>query len=109
MPEQLIRMGEVAKKYNLYTNVTGAQRIDLFGAAKHEVPDLWEELGRVGLESGHAYGKALRPTYREIMCRIHMVPVRGARFGIICGASGKSPQGCSIATQNEKWCIRLRP
>jgi nitrite reductase (NADH) large subunit len=60
VPDQLIKMGEVAKKYNLYTKVTGAQRIDLFGAAKHELPDIWEELGSVGLESGHAYGKALR-------------------------------------------------
>ena len=59
-PDQLIVMGEVAKKWNLYTKVTGAQRIDLFGAAKHELPDIWEELGKAGLESGHAYGKALR-------------------------------------------------
>lgn len=59
-PEQLIVMGEVAKKYGLYTKVTGAQRVDLFGAAKHELPDIWEELGKAGLESGHAYGKALR-------------------------------------------------
>jgi len=60
LPEQLIAMGEVAKKYNLYTKITGAQRVDLFGAAKHELPDIWEELGNAGLESGHAYGKALR-------------------------------------------------
>jgi nitrite reductase (NADH) large subunit len=60
MPDQLIAMGEVAKKYNLYTKVTGAQRVDLFGAARHELPDIWEELGNAGLESGHAYGKALR-------------------------------------------------
>lgn len=59
-PEQLIAMGEVAKKYNLYTKVTGAQRIDLFGAAKHQLPDIWEELGNANLESGHAYGKSLR-------------------------------------------------
>ena len=59
-PDQLIAMGEVAKKYNLYTKVTGAQRVDLFGASKHELPDIWEELGNAGLESGHAYGKALR-------------------------------------------------
>lgn len=59
-PDQLIAMGEVAKKYNLYTKVTGAQRVDLFGAARHELPDIWEELGEAGLESGHAYGKALR-------------------------------------------------
>lgn len=60
LPEQLIKMGEVAKKHNLYTKITGAQRIDLFGAAKHELPDIWEALGEAGLESGHAYGKALR-------------------------------------------------
>ena len=60
LPDQLIQMGLVAKKYNLYTKITGAQRVDLFGAAKHELPDIWEELGEVGLESGHAYGKALR-------------------------------------------------
>ena len=59
-PEQLIQMGETAKKYNLYSKITGAQRIDLFGASKHQLPDIWEELGSVGLESGHAYGKALR-------------------------------------------------
>ena len=34
LPDQLIAMGEVAKKYNLYTKITGAQRVDLFGAAK---------------------------------------------------------------------------
>jgi len=59
-PDQLIVMGEVAKKYQLYTKITGAQRVDLFGAAKHQLPDIWEELGNAGLESGHAYGKALR-------------------------------------------------
>lgn len=59
-PEQLIVLGEVAKKYNLYCKITGGQRVDLFGAAKHELPDIWEELGKAGFESGHAYGKALR-------------------------------------------------
>jgi nitrite reductase (NADH) large subunit len=59
-PEQLIAMGETARKFNLYTKVTGAQRVDLFGAAKHDLPEIWEMLGEAGLESGHAYGKALR-------------------------------------------------
>lgn len=36
------------------------QRIDLFGAKKQELPNIWEELGSAGFESGHAYGKALR-------------------------------------------------
>ena len=59
-PEQLIQMGKTAQKFGLYSKITGAQRIDFFGAAKYQLPDIWEELGSVGLESGHAYGKALR-------------------------------------------------
>lgn len=59
-PEQLIVLGETAKKYGLYSKITGAQRVDLFGAAKWQLPDIWEDLGKAGLESGHAYGKALR-------------------------------------------------
>jgi nitrite reductase (NADH) large subunit len=59
-PDQLIALGDVANKYQLYSKVTGAQRIDLFGAAKHELPDIWEQLGEAGFESGHAYGKSLR-------------------------------------------------
>ena len=60
LPEQLIVLGEVAKKYDLYSKITGAQRVDLFGAAKADLPSIWADLGKVGFESGHAYGKALR-------------------------------------------------
>lgn len=60
LPDQLIALGETAKKYNLYSKITGAQRVDLFGAAKYQLPDIWEDLGKAGFESGHAYGKALR-------------------------------------------------
>ncbi|HWK05999.1 MAG TPA: nitrite reductase large subunit NirB [Puia sp.] len=59
-PDKLIVLGKVAKKYNLYTKITGGQRIDLFGAHVGDLPDIWEELIRAGFESGHAYGKALR-------------------------------------------------
>lgn len=59
-PEKLIVLGKVAQKYGLYTKITGGQRIDLFGAAVHELPAIWEELVAAGFESGHAYGKALR-------------------------------------------------
>ena len=53
-------MGVVAKKYNLYSKVTGGQRVDLFGAQVQDLPAIWEELIAAGFESGHAYGKALR-------------------------------------------------
>lgn len=59
-PEKLIVLGEVAKKYNLYSKITGGQRIDLFGAKLEDLPLIWEELIEAGFESGHAYGKALR-------------------------------------------------
>lgn len=59
-PEKLIVIGQVAIKYNLYTKITGGQRIDLFGAHVGDLPAIWEELIAAGFESGHAYGKALR-------------------------------------------------
>ena len=59
-PDKLIVLGEVAKKYNLYTKITGAQRIDLFGARVDQLPHIWKELIDAGFESGHAYAKSLR-------------------------------------------------
>ncbi|KAJ3551241.1 hypothetical protein NM688_g4815 [Phlebia brevispora] len=59
-PDKLIVLGQVAKKYGLYTKITGGQRIDLFGAQKADLPSIWKELVDAGFESGHGYGKALR-------------------------------------------------
>ncbi len=59
-PDKLIVLGEVARKYDLYTKITGGQRIDLFGAQLHELPAIWGELIAAGFETGHAYGKSLR-------------------------------------------------
>jgi len=59
-PDGLIAVGQVAKKYGLYTKITGGQRVDMFGARVEQLPFIWEELIAAGFESGHAYGKALR-------------------------------------------------
>jgi nitrite reductase (NADH) large subunit len=59
-PQKLIVLGQVAEKYNLYTKVTGGQRIDLFGARLNQLPLIWKELIDAGFETGHAYGKSLR-------------------------------------------------
>lgn len=59
-PDKLITLGEIAKKYDLYTKITGGQRIDLFGARVDQLPPIWKELVDAGFESGHAYGKAMR-------------------------------------------------
>jgi nitrite reductase (NADH) large subunit len=59
-PEQLILIGEIARDFNMYTKITGGQRIDMFGARVDQLPEIWRRLVEGGMESGHAYGKALR-------------------------------------------------
>ncbi len=59
-PDGLITVGSIAKKYKLYTKITGGQRVDLFGATLDQLPAIWKELIDAGFESGHAYGKSLR-------------------------------------------------
>ncbi|MBH9702722.1 nitrite reductase (NAD(P)H), partial [Burkholderia cepacia] len=46
--------------FNLYTKITGSQRIGLFGAQKDDLPEIWRQLIDAGFETGHAYAKALR-------------------------------------------------
>jgi nitrite reductase (NADH) large subunit len=59
-PQQLILIGEIARDFGLYTKITGGQRIDMFGATVDQLPQIWARLVEGGMESGHAYGKALR-------------------------------------------------
>lgn len=56
--DELIRIGTVAKKYNVpMVKITGGQRIDLLGIKKEDLPKIWDDLG---IPSGHAYTKAVR-------------------------------------------------
>lgn len=59
-PEKLLAIGQVAKQYQLYTKITGSQRIGLFGAQKDDLPAIWQQLINAGFETGQAYAKALR-------------------------------------------------
>ena len=59
-PDGLIAIGQVARRYNLYTKITGGQRVDLFGARLEQLPEIWQQLVDAGFETGHAYGKSLR-------------------------------------------------
>jgi nitrite reductase (NADH) large subunit len=59
-PQKLKVIAEVAADFNLYTKITGGQRIDLFGARLEQLPDIWTRLVDAGFESGQAYGKSLR-------------------------------------------------
>ena len=56
--EELIKIGQVAKKYDVrMVKFTGGQRIDLLGIKKDDLPKVWADLG---MPSGHAYTKAFR-------------------------------------------------
>ncbi|WP_088033454.1 nitrite reductase large subunit NirB [Evansella clarkii] len=56
--DELIRIGEVAKKYEVpLVKITGASRIGLYGVKKEDLPHLWQELE---MRSGYAYSKSLR-------------------------------------------------
>ncbi|MGG5172029.1 nitrite reductase large subunit NirB [Pseudarthrobacter sp. J1738] len=59
-PQKLGVIAAVAEKYQLYTKITGGQRIDMFGARLEQLPEIWKELVDAGFESGQAYGKSLR-------------------------------------------------
>jgi len=59
-PDKLRVIADVAAKYELYTKITGGQRIDLLGARLEQLPSIWRELVDAGFESGHAYAKSVR-------------------------------------------------
>jgi nitrite reductase (NADH) large subunit len=59
--KELRALADVVDRFAVPTvKVTGGQRIDLLGVKKEDLPAVWADLGRAGLVSGHAYGKALR-------------------------------------------------
>lgn len=71
--DKLITIGQVAKRYGLYCKITGAQRIDMFGAKKQDLLNIWTELVDAGMESGHAYAKALRAIKVYPSCTTHLI------------------------------------
>jgi nitrite reductase (NADH) large subunit len=57
-PAELMRIAEVALKYNVpLVKVTGGQRIDLVGVPKHDLPGVWRDLD---MPAGYAWGKSYR-------------------------------------------------
>jgi nitrite reductase (NADH) large subunit len=57
-PAELMRIAEVALKYNVpLVKLTGGQRIDLVGVPKDELPAVWSDLE---MPAGYAWGKSYR-------------------------------------------------
>jgi nitrite reductase (NADH) large subunit len=60
-PDELRTIADVVDKFKIPTvKLTGGQRIDMLGVKKEDLPNVWADLNKGGLVSGHAYGKALR-------------------------------------------------
>ncbi|MBO6638498.1 MAG: NAD(P)/FAD-dependent oxidoreductase [Roseitalea sp.] len=59
--KELRAIADVVDKFNIPTvKVTGGQRIDMLGIKKDDLPAVWQDLGKAGFVSGHAYAKGLR-------------------------------------------------
>lgn len=59
--KELRAIADVVDKFDIPTvKCTGGQRIDMLGIKKEDLPAVWEDLGKAGFVSGHAYAKGLR-------------------------------------------------
>lgn len=59
--KELRAIADVVDKFDIpAVKVTGGQRIDMLGIRKEDLPAVWEDLGKAGFVSGHAYAKGLR-------------------------------------------------
>lgn len=56
-PDELLRIAQVAKEYNLQVKVTGADRLGLYSVKKEDLPAIWAKLD---MDCGHAYTKTFR-------------------------------------------------
>ena len=56
-PDNLAKIANVAKEYNLTVKITGADRIGLYSLKKEDLDKVWQKLG---CECGYAYSKTFR-------------------------------------------------
>ncbi len=126
-PKDLMRIAEVAVKYNVpLVKLTGGQRIDLVGITKEDLPKVWADLD---MPAGWAWGKSYRTCKSCIgtdYCRFGLGDSMGlakkieAKFrgidapGKLKLATAGCPRNCSeamvkdvgaVAIGNDKWEI----
>ena len=106
-PEKLIVLGEVARKYGLYTKITGGQRVDLLRCASAPPPRDLVRVDRGGvrerprLRQGLADGEELR--------WLGMVPVRRSGLGRVRHPGRAAIPRAPFSSQVEGSRLRVRP
>ena len=97
------RRGQVAKKYGLYTKVTGGARVDMFGARVEQLPLIWEELIAAGFESGHAWRQVA--AHGQELRGLDLVPLWRRRQRGPGGGTGEPLQRvCAPRTRSSSAC-----
>ena len=92
----LIAIGQIAKRYGLYSKITGGQRIDLFGATTNSCRRSGRRWWRPGLKPGTlteipAHGEILRRVdCAATACRIPLVSRSGWSTARACAPRTKS-------------------
>ncbi len=59
-PQELKAVADCAERLGVPVKITGGQRLAIPFVKKEDLPEVWAELGKAGLISGYAYGKAVR-------------------------------------------------
>jgi nitrite reductase (NADH) large subunit len=59
-PQELRAVADCADRLGVPVKITGGQRLAIPFVKKEDLPAVWTELGKAGLVSGYAYGKAVR-------------------------------------------------
>ncbi len=106
-PEGLMEVGRIAREFNLYTKITGSQRIGLFGAQKDDLPEIWRQLIEAGFETVTRMLKRCewrKPAWAAPWCRYGVGDSVG--FGVELENRYK---GIRTSAQMKFWRFRLYP
>ena len=106
-PEKLITIGRIAKKYGLYTKLTGGQRVDMLGAPGTPIARYMGRIGRCRVRERTRLRQG--PEDREELRGHDLVPFRGGRFDRVRRPPRASLSRHPRPAQNQGGRFRMRP
>ncbi len=106
-PDQLIAIGEVARDFDLYTKITGGQRIDLFGARVDQLPAIWAPAGRRRLRVGPRLRQGA--AHREVVRRRRRGAATACRTRCSWPSTSSCATGACARRTRSSWPCRAAP